>query len=248
VGLALREHARRWNPAPWTAGGLLACALLLVAPTARADDSLWGKAMNTIGLGGNGASNQGAAGQQPAAPAPQPVAPAPQPAARAPQPIAPAPQPAPAAQAAPAAAAPGDNQNLLPNFFGWGHHNDSRPTNQAAIQPQGKALTPVETPPAPAPASEPGLWDRMLGNVGLNAGNPANDISYADRPKLNVPKARALPQPGPLAGPAGVRPSNPEDLVQPPGGYLEKVRGADGNVSGLKQGDISKDKKFFGLF
>ncbi len=72
--------------------------------------------------------------------------------------------------------------------------------------------------------------------------------TYADRPKLNVPKALALPQPGPLAGAAGVRPSNPEDLIQPPGNYLEKVRGADGNVSGLQSGDISKDKKFFGLF
>ncbi len=134
MGEAVTEHARRRKIAPWTAGGMLACALLLVAPTARADDSLWGKAMNTIGLGGNGASNQGAPAQQPAAPAQQPVAPAPQPAAPAPQPAALAPQPAPAAQAAPAAAAPGDNQNLLPNFFGWGHHDDSQPTTQAAIR------------------------------------------------------------------------------------------------------------------
>jgi hypothetical protein len=211
------------------AGGLLACALLFVAPTARADDSLWGKAMNSVGLGGNGSSGQGAAGPQPAAPPPQPV---------------------PAAQAAPAtpAAAPGDNQNLLSNFFGWGRHNDAQPASQAAVQPQGKALTPVQAPPAPAPASEPGVWDRMLGNVGLNTNNPADNITYAERPKLNVPKARALPPPAPLAGEAGVRPSNPKDLVEPPDNYLEKVRGADGNVSGLRSGDISKDKKFFGLF
>ncbi len=208
----------------------MACAVLFVAPTARADDSLWGKAMNSIGLGGNGSSGQGAAAPQPAAP----------------------PQPAPAAQAAPqpapASAAPGDNQNLLSNFFGWGHHGAAQPSDQAAMQPQGKALTPVQAPPGPAPAREPGVWDRMLGNVGLNTNNPADNITYAERPKLNVPKARSLPQPAPLASETGVRPSNPKDLLEPPDNYLEKVRGADGNVSGLKSGDISKDKKFFGLF
>lgn len=229
--LALREQARRARRAQRLGGGLLACAVLLAAPTARADDSLWGKAMNSIGLGGNGASSQGAAAPQPAAPPPQPA-----PAAQAAQ------------QPAPAPAAPGDNQNLLSNFFGWGHHNDARPTSQAAIQPQGKALTPVQAAPAPAPASEPGVWDRMLGNVGLNTNNPADNITYAERPKLNVPKARSLAQPAPLAAETGVRPSNPKELVEPPDNYLEKVRGADGNVSGLRSGDISKDKKFFGLF
>jgi hypothetical protein len=88
----------------------------------------------------------------------------------------------------------------------------------------------------------------MLGNVGLNTNNPADNIYYADRPKLNVPKAVSLPKPGPVAHQGGVRPSNPEVLVEPPSGYLDKVRGSDGNVSGLRSGDISKDKKFFGLF
>jgi pyruvate/2-oxoglutarate dehydrogenase complex dihydrolipoamide acyltransferase (E2) component len=253
VGEALTEHARRRTLAPSTAGGLLACALLLIPLTARADDSLWGKALNTIGLGGNGSGNQGAAVQQPAAPAPQlaPATPAPQPApaAQAPQlvPAAQAPQPASAALAAPPRAS-GDNQNILPDFFGWGRHGAAQPSNQAAIQPQGKALTPVEAPQAPAPASEPGLWDRMLGNVGLNTSNATNNIYYADRPKLNIPKARSLPQPAPVATQTGVRPTNPEDLLQPPTGYLEKVRGADGATTGLRSGDISKDKKFFGMF
>ncbi|MGO8737773.1 hypothetical protein [Rhodoblastus sp.] len=242
LGVALKDHARRRMRAPWVAGGLTVCALLLLPPTARADDSLWGKAMNTIGLGGASAPTQGAAAPQPAAPQ-QPAAPAPQ---SAPAPAAQA-APAPAAQAAPAPAAPADNQNILPSFFGWGRHDGAQPADQAALQPQGKAMTPVQTP-APAPAAEPGLWDRMLGNAGLNTNDPASNIYYADRPKLNVPKARALPPPAPLAGPSGVRPSNPADLVQPPGGYLEKVRGADGNVSGLRPGDIGKDKKFFGLF
>jgi hypothetical protein len=230
LGLALMEHARKRKLAPWMAGGVVACALLLVPPTARADDSLWGKAMNTIGLGGKGSSNQ-TSGQQPAAAASQP-APA-------------------AAQPAPPAAAASDKPNLLTNFFGWGRHDNPQPTDQAALQPPRKAMTPVQTPPPPsAPASGggPGLWDQMLGSVGLTARNPTANIYYADRPKLTVPKNDALPQPGPLAEPSGARHSNPHDLVQPPEGYLEKVRGADGNVSGLRSGDISKDKKFFGLF
>jgi hypothetical protein len=200
----------------------MACALLLAPPAARADDSLLGKAMNSIGLGGDGSPNQNAAAPQ--------------------QPAAPAPQPAPAS---------GDNQNLLTNWFGWGRHNPPQPTDQAAVEPQRKALTPVQAPPAPAPAptvAPTSLWDQMLGNSGLNTHNAVDNIYYADRPKLNVPKQRALPQPGPEAGTAGVRPSNPADLLQPPDGYLEKARGADGNVSGLHSGDIDKDKKFFGLF
>ncbi len=202
---------------------MIVCALFLAPPAARADDSLLGKAMNTIGLGGNGSSSQDAAQQQPAAPAPQP-------------------QPTPAS---------GDNQNLLTNWFGWGRHNGQQPSDQAAVeQPQRRAMTPVEAPPAPAPApvAAPSLWDQMLGNAGLNTHNAVDNIYYADRPKLSVPKERALPQPAPVAGTAGTRPSNPADLVQPPEGYLEKVRGADGNVSGLRSGDVSKDKKFFGLF
>lgn len=202
---------------------MMVCALFLAPPPARADDSLLGKAMNSIGLGGNGSSNQGAAAQQ------QPAAPAPQP------------QPAPTS---------GDNQNLLTNWFGWGRHNALQPSDQTAVLPQRKAMTPVQAPaaPEPAPAAGSSLWDQMLGNSGLNTHNAVDNINYADRPKLNVPKERALPQPAPVAGTAGTRPSNPQDLIQPPDGYLEKVRGADGNVSGLRSGDTGKDKKFFGLF
>jgi hypothetical protein len=37
-------------------------------------------------------------------------------------------------------------------------------------------------------------------------------------------------------------------LTKPPGEYLQKVPGQDGQVSGLRDGDTSKEKKFFGLF
>ncbi|MCI4680578.1 hypothetical protein K9U39_02395 [Rhodoblastus acidophilus] len=219
----------------------MVCASVFVQTGARADDSLWGKAMSTIGLGAKPLSSQDGARQQPAAVAPEQAKTNPSAA----QPM------RPVSDGAGPAAAPGQNQNLLTNWFGLGRHNDPQPTAQAALEPQRKALTPVDTPPpapAPGPSGGPGLWDQMLGTVGLNSRNPADNIYYADRPKLTVPKARALPEPEASRTPAGTRPSNPPDLIQPPQDYLEKVRGADGNVSGLRPGDEAKDKKFFGLF
>ena len=47
---------------------------------------------------------------------------------------------------------------------------------------------------------------------------------------------------------SATRGANGDALIKPPGDYLEKVRGADGNVSGLRPSDQPSDKKFFGLF
>jgi hypothetical protein len=252
------------------AGGFMFCASLFVAQAARADDSLWGKAMGAIGLGGNGQAVPDAANPPPAA---QPAALAPPPAVAAPQSkarasakgsshpaAAEAPSAAPAAPSV-AAAPPAENQNLLTNWFGWGRHNDESaggdpvgaPT-QAAAEAQRKAINPVSAPDAPAYAATPSsggpsMWDKMFGSVGLQTKNVADTINYGERPKLTVPKERSLRGPAQAGGdPAPTRPANTDALVRPPGDYLEKVRGADGNVSGLRDNDIAKDKKLFGLF
>jgi hypothetical protein len=92
------------------------------------------------------------------------------------------------------------------------------------------------------------MWDNMLGSIGLNPTNPADGIYYSERPKLAVPKDRNLPSPNPAAESTGNRPANSEALVKPPGDYLVKVQGTDGKVSGLRDIDVPKDKKLFGLF
>ena len=50
--MARTNHWKNAKATPLLAAGLMVCASVLVAPAARADDSLWGKAMNSIGLGG----------------------------------------------------------------------------------------------------------------------------------------------------------------------------------------------------
>jgi hypothetical protein len=37
-------------------------------------------------------------------------------------------------------------------------------------------------------------------------------------------------------------------LTKPPAEYTEKVLGADGQVSGLKESDVAKEKKFLNFF
>ena len=85
--------------------------------------------------------------------------------------------------------------------------------------------------------------------VGLGGKSEADDIDYSERPKLALPQNHDLPPPR-AAGErhAAVKPPENEALTAPPAPYLEKVKGADGEVSGLKPGDEKKDKWFFGLF
>jgi hypothetical protein len=194
VSMALTMELPRAKTASLFAAGLMVCASAFFAAPARADESLWGKAMSTIGLG---------AKEQPESMAN-------------------------AANPAPVDAA-----------------------SRAAGSPQ-KALTPVAPPPPPPPpvrAAEPSMWDKMLGSVGVGGGNALDTINYNERSKLAVPKQRQLPPPPTAPGePPPTRAANSDYLVKPPADYLEKARGADGAVSGLRDSDEPKDKKFFGLF
>jgi hypothetical protein len=239
------------------AAGMTVCAFVLVAPAARADDSLWGKAIGSIGLGGNSQPAQDSAPAQ-AAPAPQPNVPAPQPKqnAKSTNVVPPA---APAAQESVSQAAPAQGSNLLTNWFGWGRGAETAPqggsTQQAnAAAPMQKAISPTQAvvpppPPPPPRAAEPSMWDKMLGSVGGAGSGSPDTINYNERPKLAVPKERALPPPPAVAGdPPPTRAANGDYLIKPPESYLEKVRGPDGVASGLRDSDIPKDKKFFGLF
>lgn len=257
MGVALAKIIGNGKAASRLAGGVVVCASLFVAAPALADDSLWGKAMGAIGMGG---SSQPA----PAAPAPAVTAPQPKTAASSGS-AAPTKVDAPVANnpsqgSVEVAATPAPAQgNLFSNWFGLGRgNNDSAnlPPVQvnAPAQPQ-KAINPVQTvappPPPPVPrATESSMWDKMLGSVGVgNGGTSMDSINYNERPKLAVPKERTLPQPPQTTAEApATRGANGDALIKPPGDYLEKVRGADGNVSGLRPGDQPGDKKFFGLF
>jgi hypothetical protein len=101
---------------------------------------------------------------------------------------------------------------------------------------------------ASQPAQAPGMFDKVMGTVGLGAGDAAG-IDYTERPKLAVPQQRALPSPNPAPERHVTRPAgNDEALTKPPGQYLQKVTGEDGQVSGLRDSDTPKEKKFLGLF
>lgn len=271
MGETLTKHLRKDGTVALMAGGLLVCASVFVSPAARADDSLWGKALNTIGLGGSGQPDAAAqppqAVQAPPAAQPSQAVQAPKPAVQATHPkqsasanSAPAAS-APAANAASSAnsvtaAAPGEGANLWRDWFGLGRENGSSSPQAAApaqsVAMQQKAINPVSAPanpaPSPAPPASSNMWDNMLGSVGLGANNPTANVNYSDRPKLTVPKERNLPQPNAMAEPTSTRPASSEALVKPPGDYLEKVKGSDGNVSGLRDSDTAKDKKMFGIF
>lgn len=259
MGVALTKYLANVKTAPVLAAGALLCASVFVSPAAWADDSLWGKTMNVIGLGGNGQSSQDSANPPQAAQpslqaAPKPPQAAPKPVAAAPQPTAQAPQPT---QEVAVTQVPG--QNLLSDWFGLGRSGNSTAVQGASslpssAGPQQKAINPVSAsvspppPPPPAPRAAPSMWDNLIGSVGVGNGAGMDSINYNDRPKLAVPKERNLPQPAPGAEPAATRGANSDALVKPPSDYLEKVRGSDGNVSGLRDSDMAKDKKIFGIF
>lgn len=262
VGVALTKILGKAKTAHLLAGGLLLGASVFVSAPASAEDSLWGKAMGAIGIGGNGQQDQAA----PAAPATAPTANAPavqakptasSKAATPARAEAPAAAPQPVASAAPAPE-PQQGSNMFSNWFGLGRGNSEASTSLPPVQvnapAQQKAINPVQTaapppPPAAPRVGEPSMWDKMLGSVGVgNGGASMDSINYNERPKLTVPKDRNLPQPAPGADPAATRAANSDYLIKPPSDYLEKARGADGNVSGLRSSDVPNDKKFFGLF
>jgi hypothetical protein len=131
---------------------------------------------------------------------------------------------------------------------------DPAPANPIPVKPV--SATPAQTAPvqaAPAPVAaapeKPGMFDNVLKTVGLGGPKATETIDYSERPKLALPAQRVLPPPRESGGPRQIA-RNPENeaLTRPPSEYLEKVPGADGQVSGLKDSDVAKDKKFFGLF
>ncbi|WP_294539952.1 hypothetical protein [uncultured Rhodoblastus sp.] len=119
------------------------------------------------------------------------------------------------------------------------------PVNPVQAAPAQSTLVPAPVAVAP---EKPGMFDNIWKAVGLGGPKPSESIDYSERPKLAVPQQRVLPPPR-ESGPRAIA-RNPENeaLTKPPAEYLQKVPGADGQVSGLKDGDFSKDKKFFGLF
>ncbi len=141
---------------------------------------------------------------------------------------------------------------------GMGGAKPAAPASPAPVSPATANQAPVSQAPAsqpaqPAPVAEvapekPGMFDNVLKTVGFGV-KPTDSIDYSERPKLAVPQQRTLPPPSESGGPRQVA-KNPENeaLTKPPAEYTEKVRGADGQVSGLKEGDMAKDKKFFGMF
>jgi hypothetical protein len=117
--------------------------------------------------------------------------------------------------------------------------------SQTKPQASQTAPQPVQ---AAQPAQSPGLFDNVLGKVGFGAKTDPSSIDYSERQKLAVPQTRDLPPPRPQPERQVTRSAGDEALTKPPGEYLQKVPGQDGQVSGLREGDTSKEKKFFGLF
>ncbi len=127
----------------------------------------------------------------------------------------------------------------------------------APQQAAPQAVQPVQAPqasqtaPQPVqaqPAQSPGLFDNVLGKVGFGAKTDPTSIDYSERQKLAVPQTRDLPPPRPQPERQVTRSGGDEALTKPPGEYLQKVPGQDGQISGLREGDTTKEKKFFGLF
>ncbi len=128
------------------------------------------------------------------------------------------------------------------------------PASPAAVSQAPANPAPASQPARPAPVVEivpqkPGMFDNVLKTVGLGGAKPMDTIDYSERPKLAVPQQRTLPPPQESGGPRQVakRPES-EALTKPPAEYTEKVRGADGQVSGLKESDVAKEKKFLNFF
>ncbi len=111
-----------------------------------------------------------------------------------------------------------------------------------SAQPSGQAIKP------PTAVEEPGMFGRAMNSIGLDSQPVSNKIDYSERPKIVVPAQRDLPPPREGAQRQPTAHPDERALVNPPPEYLEKMRGADGQVSGVKEGDIPKEKKFFGMF
>ncbi len=127
------------------------------------------------------------------------------------------------------------------------------PANPTPVSQTPANPTPAAQPVQPAPVAaaepqKPGMFDGVLKTVGFGV-KPSESIDYSERPKLAVPQQRVLPPPQDGGGARQVakRPEN-EALTKPPAEYTEKVRGADGQVSGLKESDVAKEKKFLNFF
>jgi hypothetical protein len=121
--------------------------------------------------------------------------------------------------------------------------------SQTAPQASKTAAPQASQTPQPTEAApSPGLFDNVLGKVGFGAKTDPTSIDYSERQKLAVPQTRDLPPPRPQPERQVTRSGGDEALTKPPGEYLQKVPGQDGQVSGLREGDMSKEKKFFGLF
>lgn len=122
-----------------------------------------------------------------------------------------------------------------------------QPVQQAPVQAAPTASQPVQA--AQPAAQSPGLFDNVLGKVGFGAKTDPTSIDYSERQKLAVPQTRDLPPPRPQPERTVTRSAERDEaLTKPPGEYLQKVPGQDGQISGLRDGDTSKEKKFFGLF
>jgi hypothetical protein len=167
----------------------------------------------------------------------------------------------------------GKPKGLLNRMFGGDDPPPAQPplASQSSAQPNpagpatgakrasggaNTVATPVEAAPAAQPSGEaiklpgteePNALGRAMSSVGLTGDPAPTKIDYSERPKLVVPAQRDLPPPreGVERQPA----ARPEarTLVNPPPEYLQKMRGADGKVSGIKEGDVPKGKSFFGL-
>ncbi len=186
----------------------------------------------------------------PGAPAAAPVAPA---AASVAPAVAPgvtvAPGAAPASRAVSVPAAPPEQPGFFSSVMskvGLG----GAPAGPIDPHPQFLEPLPASGPTAaPAAPAQPGMFDKVLGAVGIGTKKEIDNIDYSERPKLAVPQQRDLPPPREAGGPRMVAPPpNAEALTRPPAEYLEKVPGPDGHISGLKEGDIAKEKKFLGFF
>jgi hypothetical protein len=232
---------------------LLSWALLAASPVLAEEPSLWDKMANTVGLGGNKPAPQPVAPQPAQAPqalqtAPQALQTAPQALQTAPQASQTAPAPAQAPQATltaqPAAQSP-SLWDKMANTVGLG---GNKPAPQPA-QASPTAPVPQAAQAAQPAAQSPGMFDNVLGKVGFGAKTDPTSIDYSERQKLAVPQTRDLPAPRPQPERQAAKSAGGgEALTKPPGEYLQKVTGQDGQVSGLRDGDTSKEKKFFGLF
>jgi hypothetical protein len=143
--------------------------------------------------------------------------------------------------AAPASAQEPSMWDKMMNTVGLGGNPAPSPAAPQPAAPQSAQ------PAAPAQPAQPGFMDGVMGKIGFDSSGPA--IDYSERRKLAVPQQRVLPKPNPAPERQVASPAQREEtLVKPPSEYLTKVPGEDGQVSGLRDGDTSKEKKFFGLF